>query len=170
MSDNNINESENKIELDIIRNKEQMEYGIKLIISAYENKGIIYENDIKLLLEEVNNKENIIKELLVNLDKVCKERDFYKSSYEQSNEDNKKLTELYHKLKKDNKNYKSKLYNSDDVSYETNLIQNLKEYKKSISDIDIKEEPHTNHKGNLLRLSRNYKYNQNGYNKIIKNR
>ncbi len=79
MSENNYDE------IDIVKNREQLETGIQMILDAYESKGVIYENDIKVLLEEAEQKDERIKELEGIVDKLNKERDYWKNKCMNSN-------------------------------------------------------------------------------------
>ncbi len=134
MSENNFNESFNNDEIDIAKNKEQLEYGIKLIIDAYENKGIIYENDIKILLEESEQKDNKIRELFSAIQELTKERDFYKNNFEKYAEDNRKNSDNFKRMNKRKKEIQTKI-NLSDSSYENHEAENLKTKIIDVSDI-----------------------------------
>jgi hypothetical protein len=81
---NNMSEN-NYDEIDIVKNREQLENGIRMILDAYESKGVIYENDIKVLLEEAEQKDERIKELEGIVDKLTKEKDYWKNKCLNSN-------------------------------------------------------------------------------------
>ena len=49
-------------EIEFSSPEEQINHAIKLIIEAYENRSKIYENDIKQLNEETNQKDFKIEE------------------------------------------------------------------------------------------------------------
>ncbi len=144
MSENNFNESSNNEEIDIAKNKEQLEYGIKLIIDAYENKGAIYENDIKILLEENEQKDLKIKELLSYVEEITKERDYFKNKYNKLNEEHKKIANK--KIK--NKDFHIKINNESDESIEKNVTENLRTRINLNTEINKKQKNDLKHSRN----------------------
>jgi hypothetical protein len=147
MSEINFNESINNEDIDIAKNKEQLEYGIKLIIDAYENKGVIYENDIKILLEENEQKDMKIRELMGVLEELTKERDFYKNNYEKQNQDNRSILNIPRKVNRNKIQANINLYDS---SIENEIAENV---KTRVNDINEER----NNK-NELKLSRNIQH------------
>jgi hypothetical protein len=82
---------------------EQIDFGIKAIINAYETKCAMYEEDLQKLLAENNKKDKQIKELSKLNDNHNKIMEQLQIKYEEAIEENKYLNDYLKNVKKEMK-------------------------------------------------------------------
>jgi hypothetical protein len=157
---------------------DQLDYGIKVIINAYENKTTLYEEDLQKLLEDNNRKDMKLKEFAKVNENNKKLIEQLESKLEEAVEENKYLSEYVKGMKKELKaleefkasifdsiksneykgSFKEKQSNNDDsIVYAKTLGHNKKRSIASELSSTLTEKPGIKHDYTVKSLYRDNK-------------